>query len=86
MKKLNKMTKGLLLLTLFLGRVLLAHAQTGAPPPPPGGGHGQTENQPAGGGGAPIAGGVGIMISLIAVYGGRKAYNYYQTQKQGLEE
>ena len=84
MKKLNKMTKGLLLLTMFLGWGLLVNAQPGAPPPPPGNGHGQTGNQS--GGSAPIGGGLAILLSMGAAYGGRKVYKHWQTQKEDLEE
>lgn len=55
------------------------------PPQPPGNGHGQTENQPPGGG-APIGGGLAILLSLGAAYGGGKVYKYWQTQKEDLEE
>lgn len=47
------------------------------PPPPPSGGHGSGNNQPAGGG-APIEGGIGILLALGAAYGGRKVYKYWR--------
>ena len=53
----------------------------GAPPPPPGG-HGETGNQPAEGGGAPIGGGLGVLLALGAAYGGRKVYKYYQDKTE----
>jgi len=83
MKKIEKIIKGMLLLTLFLGWGLVANAQSG-PPPPPSGGHGGSTNQS--GGHAPIGGGLAILLSLGAAYGGRKVYKYWQTQKEGLEE
>ena len=43
------------------------------PPPPPSGGHGATGNQDAGNG-APIGGGLFILMGLGAAYGGRKLY------------
>ncbi|MCK9453043.1 MAG: hypothetical protein M0Q90_15220 [Bacteroidales bacterium] len=87
MKKIEKMVRVTLLLTLFLGWGLLASAQSGgAPPPPPGGGHGGSTNQPTGGGPAPIGGGIAILLTLGAAYGGRKVYRYWQDQKEGLEE
>jgi len=55
----------------------------GAPPPPPGG-HGSSQNQPANGGGAPIGGGLGILLALGAAYGGRKIYQAWNQHK--LEE
>lgn len=82
MKKIEKITKGMLLVTLFLGWGMVAMAQ--GPPPPPAGGHGGSTNQP--GGSAPIGGGLAILLSLGAAYGGRKVYNYWQTQKDELEE
>jgi hypothetical protein len=53
-------------------------------PPPPPGGHGETGNQPAEGGGAPIGGGLGILLALGAAYGGGKIYKNWQQNK--LEE
>ncbi|MCF8374670.1 MAG: hypothetical protein K9H64_23830 [Bacteroidales bacterium] len=44
-----------------------------AQPPPPSSGHGNTGDVPAGGG-APIAGGIGILVSLGVAYGARKWY------------
>jgi hypothetical protein len=45
------------------------------PPPPPGGGHGLGGNQGAGPSpGAPIGGGMEILMILGALYAGKKAY------------
>jgi len=58
-------------------------AWTQAPPPPPAGGHGQSGNQTAdSGGGAPIGGGLGILMALGAAYGGRKIYMAWKEQKE----
>ncbi|MBZ0243440.1 MAG: hypothetical protein K8F24_09525, partial [Bacteroidales bacterium] len=38
------------------------------------------------GGHAPIGGGLAILLSLGAAYGGRKVYKYWQSQKDELEE
>jgi len=66
---------------VFVSVDLLAQ---GAPPPPPGG-HGGSTNQPANeGGGAPIGGGLGILLALGAAYGGGKIYKNWQQNK--LEE
>ena len=43
-----------------------------APPPPPSG-HGSGGNQPAGGG-APIEGGIGLMLAMGAAWGGKKLF------------
>ena len=51
------------------------------PPPPPSGGHGQTGNQE---GGAPIGGGLFILLGLGAAYGGVKGYKFYQKKKKNL--
>jgi hypothetical protein len=53
------------------------------PPPPPAGGHGLTGNQESG---APIGGGLFILLSLGAAYGGTKAYKFYQKKKKSLLE
>lgn len=83
MKSIVKLTKITLILTLFMGWSLVAMAQ--GPPPPPSGGHGsETNGDP--GGPAPIGGGIAILLSLGAAYGGRKVYKYWQSQKEDLEE
>jgi hypothetical protein len=51
------------------------------PPPPPAGGHGLGGNQPAGGG-APIEGGLGLLLALGAAYGARKVYKYWNKDEQ----
>lgn len=50
------------------------------PPPPPAGGHGQSGNRE---GGAPIGGGLFILLGLAAAYGGKKLYDI---RKEKLEE
>lgn len=45
-----------------------------AQPPPAPGSHGNTEDAPPNSGGAPIAGGIGILVSLGVAYGARKWY------------
>jgi len=53
------------------------------PPPPP-------EDPNAGGGpvggNAPIGSGLAILLTLGAAYGGRKVYQYWQSQKEELED
>jgi len=63
----------LLFLTGFLFTMLMFTNQTFADnPPPPPSGHGSNGNQaPAG---APIDGGLGILLAMGAVYGGKKLY------------
>lgn len=53
------------------------------PPPPPG-----DPNAGGGpvGGNAPIGSGLAILLTLGAAYGGRKVYQYWQSQKKELED
>jgi len=64
----------LLTITLLItvASFITTNAKADDPPPPPG--HGETGNVP--GGGAPIGGGLFILLGLGAVYGGKKVYNY----------
>jgi len=66
---------------LFL--VLLTHSlQADTPPPTPPGAHGQAGNQaPEAGGGAPIDGGVTILLVLGAVYGTKKIFAVKKDQE-----
>jgi hypothetical protein len=80
------MKKIIVQVVLVIGLSLssMALLAQGAPPPPPGG-HGSSQNEPANeGGGAPIGGGLGILMALGAAYGGRKIYKAWQQNK--LEE
>ncbi|MBL7138680.1 MAG: hypothetical protein ISS17_07900 [Bacteroidales bacterium] len=55
---------------MWAGIYFSAVADPPEPPPPPAS-HGQNGNAPAG---APIDGGLGILLALGATYGGRKAW------------
>jgi hypothetical protein len=57
----------------------------GTPPPPPGQGHGTGNDAPMGGG-APIGSGMAILISLGALYGGTKIYQWHKKQRDTLEQ
>lgn len=72
MKTKIRLIAAVLTITLLTISPLVLNAQGGNPPPPPGE-HGQNGNQPPGGG-APIAGGIGILLALGAVYGGKKVW------------
>jgi hypothetical protein len=72
------------ILTLTFVMASFALMAQGGPPPPPSGGHGSGTNQPAGGG-APIEGGIGILLALGAAYGGRKVYKAFKN-KSALED
>ncbi|MDA3943818.1 MAG: hypothetical protein PF694_09815 [Bacteroidetes bacterium] len=69
-------------LVLVIGLFLSSQALLAQVPPPPPSGHGESGNQP--GGGAPIGGGLGILLTMGAAYGGRKIYKAWQQHK--LEE
>jgi hypothetical protein len=65
--------------SLFIFNVF-ADEPLDSPPPPPGGGHGSGGNTP----GAPIDGGLGILMILGAGYGARKLYrNLVNREKEG---
>lgn len=52
----------------------------GGPPPPPGGGHGSGNNAPPAG--APIDGGLGILVLLGTAFGGLKIIRSGQGSKK----
>lgn len=60
-----------------------AHSQGGGPPPPPDN-HGVTGNTDAGGG-APIDGGIGILLTLGVAYGGNKLNRMRRGEKISKE-
>ena len=74
--------KSLAFVSLLVFALFIANSVQADPPaPPPPGGHGSGENQdPAG---APIDGGLGILLALGAGYGG---YKLYQSRKEESEE
>lgn len=76
--------KKILITALFLLSISFTTSELAAqvPPPPPGGGHGESGNQPAEGGGAPIGGGLGILLALGAAYGGKKLYKAFQEREE----
>ena len=78
----NKMKK-ILITALFLLSLSFTTAElfAQAPPPPPSGGHGGTGNKPAGGS-SPIGGGLAILLSLGAAYGGRKVYKVWKDKAE----
>ncbi|MDY0075710.1 MAG: hypothetical protein RBR87_00420 [Bacteroidales bacterium] len=78
------MKKILIKLTFIIAFTIssIALLAQGPPDPPgdPGSGGGPV------GGHAPIGGGIAILLSLGAAYGGRKVYKYWQSQKDELEK
>ncbi|MDA3943784.1 MAG: hypothetical protein PF694_09640 [Bacteroidetes bacterium] len=74
--------KKIIVTALFLLSISFGASQLSAQaPPPPPDGHGATGNQDAGGG-APIGGGLGILLALGAAYGGRKVYRAWKDQQE----
>jgi len=77
--KTNLVKYTLIALFTFVSFTLLAQG----PPPPPGEPHGGNQDIP--GGGAPVGSGLGILLTLGAVYGGRKLY-YFSIKNEKLED
>ena len=82
MKTLRKLllTLAFLMTSIFMLNAI-ADNPLDAPPPPPGGGHGGGGNQ----NGAPIDGGVGILMALGAAYGTYKLLKSRKTDKEAEE-
>jgi len=81
MKKIKKII-AILSLTICL-IIPISLLSQDVPPPPPSGGHGETGNQD---GGAPIGGGLFILLGMGIAYGGVKGYKFYQKKKKSLLE
>ncbi|MGM0532065.1 MAG: PID-CTERM protein-sorting domain-containing protein [Bacteroidota bacterium] len=65
-------------LAFFMSTTVLAQDSRSAPPPPPDDPSSPTSGSSNGpvGKGAPIGGGMGILLALGAAYGGKKFYDY----------
>ena len=83
MKALRKfmLTLVFLLTSMFMFNAI-ADEPLDNPPPPPGGGHGGGGN----GQGAPIDGGLGILLAFGAGYGSFKLYKRKKAEKETEEE
>jgi hypothetical protein len=81
MKNSKIFSQALMFLALLLISISIS-AQTPPPPPPPNGGHGSTGNNAPGDSGAPIGNGTFILLTLAAVYAGRKVYGSNLAQNQ----
>lgn len=57
----------------------------GAVPPPPSN-HGESGNQAPDGGTAPIGGGVAMLLTMGAAYGGKKYYDYRKKMQNEMED
>lgn len=71
-----KMKKIIVIIVLALAPVLI-YAQ---PVPPPPSSHGASGNQP--GGGAPIDGGLSILLIMGAIYGTKKTIQIFKKESQ----
>ena len=67
----------ILSLTICLTVPLSVFSQAGPPPPPNHNSEGNTQ-------GAPIGGGLFILLGLGAAYGGVKGYKFYKLKKKSL--
>lgn len=65
----------------FMAYTSVAFADSPAPPPP-GGSHGQTANGVPSGGGAPIGGGLGILLAMGTAYGAKKIYKVWKDKDE----
>ena len=72
------------MMSLMLSALCITHIAKADPPQPPQNGHGQTGNgTPAG---APIDGGLGILLAMGAAYGGKKLYKARKEKSKETEE
>ena len=76
--------KLLLTLVFLFASIFILNAIAVDPPPPPGGGHGGGGNQPPAG--APIDGGLGILMALGAGYGSFKLYRSRKVEKKAANQ
>lgn len=68
---------------IFLFSLMVTSLVHSQPPPPPGGGGTSDTRAGSNQTGAPIGGGLFILLGLAAAYGGRKLY---QLRKESMEE
>jgi len=71
------------LIAVFVSLSMAVLADPGPPPPPPDPGGGGGGGGPVG---APIDGGLGILLAMGAAYGGKKLYKARQDKKKEAEE
>lgn len=76
------------IITLTVLTVALSTVTAQSPPAPNGGNDPGGSNTPVGtdGGGAPIGGGVAMLMAMGAAYGGKKYYDYRQKLKNEMED
>ncbi|MCK4407396.1 MAG: hypothetical protein KAV44_06950 [Bacteroidales bacterium] len=79
--KILKKILGITILCIIFGLITItAFSQGPGPPPPPD--HGSIGNQNKGG--APIGGGLFILLGLGAAYGGFKGYKFYKKKNKSM--
>jgi len=66
------------MITLLWAGIILAEIAYPQNPPPMPGGHGQNGAPPVG---APIDGGLGILLAMGAAYGGKKLYTAWKKNR-----
>jgi len=77
MKKMKKLITILSITICLIAPISLLSQDV--PPPPPAGGHGESGNQESG---APIGGGLFILLGLGGIYGGYKRIKDYKKIKK----
>ena len=73
----------LLTISIIIMSFIFNTSQADPPAPPPPGGHGGGGNQPPVG--APIDGGLGILLAMGAAYGGKKLHKARKDRKKTEE-
>ncbi|MCF8231537.1 MAG: hypothetical protein K9J27_05050 [Bacteroidales bacterium] len=81
MKKLRK----IFIITVFVLISGTITSQTTEPPDPPGNPTGSGDT-PVGGEGAPIGGGIALLLAMGAAYGGKKYYDYRKKIRNEINE
>jgi len=74
-----------ILIIFFLSIIGTTGAFAQSNPPPPPGDHGTGSDQTTGEG-APIGGGVAMLLTMGAAYGGKKYYDYRKKLKNEMED
>ena len=79
----KRLLKPLFITFVFVSLIMLAKVTFADPPAPPSG-HGSSGNgQPVG---APIDGGLSILLAMGAAYGGKKLYQARKEKKEAADE
>lgn len=76
--------KNILKFTVAFLIIILPLISVGQAPPPPNG-HGEPGDQSPGGS-APIGGGIAMLLTMGAAYGGKKYYDYRRKMRSEVED